>query len=163
MAQKDDAGEETRKKGRPAKQICDELEKGQVPDGERNRLTLELFEGGDRSYETETVLLRQLEESHSHVLRQNTIKALGSTGGTRAVTVLSRLLDTPPDGNTEDDDASEAGIRRHLVWALETIDDASVLPLLDRIRKSEVEYQSVKDVAGMAYDRILEHHPETAR
>ncbi len=160
MARKEDSIEGTNKTRRPAKEICDELDKGQIPDAKRYKLTLELLESGERSYETETVLLRQLEESHSYVLRQNTIKALGSVGGTRTVTVLSRLLDTPPDGNTDDDDASEAGIRRQLVWALETIDDVSALPLLDKIRKSEAEYQSVRDVAGMAFDRILEHHPE---
>jgi HEAT repeat protein len=99
-------------------------------------------------------LIKHLDNKYGLVIRQNAIRALGAIGDKRAVPTLAELLEKPVIGNIADEAENEAILRRFTVEALGFIGDASVLPILQKISKSEKEYQSVRELAESAIRKI---------
>ena len=134
------------------KEVLASLRKGKLTEPQKNKAILRLMNEGDSS--SVPTLVEHLSNVHSLVVRQNAIGALGNIGDKRAVAPLLKILKEPVKGDTADEGEEEAILRRSAVLALGDIDDASALPVLEAVAQDSKEYQSVRELAAIAVEKI---------
>jgi len=134
------------------REICNNLQTGNLTEPERNKEILRLMNEGDST--CVPVLLEHLQAGHSLVVRQNAIRALGKIGDKQAVSPLLDILRRPIQCKTKDDAEDEAILRRNAVIALGNIGDPIALPVLKALAESVSEYHSVRDFARITARRM---------
>jgi len=118
----------------------------------RNKAILALMNLKDKS--AVPVLIAHVEGDYGLVVRQNAIRALGAIGNKQGVSPLLNILKRPVKGNITDEAEDEAILRRNAVLALGEIGDASALPTLEALAQERSEYQSVREFAVIAANKI---------
>jgi HEAT repeat protein len=128
------------------------LEDKQTSQQRRNQAILALMQMHNRS--AVPALIAQVEGNYGLIVKQNAIRALGKIGDKRAVAPLLKILKEPVKGDTADEGEEEAIVRRSAVLALGEIGDASALPVLEAATQDTTEYQSVRELAAIAAEKI---------
>jgi len=128
------------------------LEDQQTPQHKRNQAILALMQMDDGS--AVPALIAQVEGSYEPVVKQNAIRALGKIGDKRALVSLLKILKEPVKGDVEDEGEEQAILRRSAVLALGDIGDVSARPVLEAVAQDSKEYQSVRELAAIAAEKI---------
>lgn len=128
------------------------LEDQQTPRHKRNQAILALMQMADGS--AVPALIAQVEGNHEPIVKQNAMRALGKIGDKRALVPLLKILKEPVKGDITDEGEEEAILRRSAVLALGAIGDVSALPVLEALAQDSKEYQSVRELAAIAVEKI---------
>ena len=134
------------------KELSTKLKGRNVDEPERNKAILRLMTEGDSS--CVPVLIEHMGTNHTLVVRQNAIRAIGKIGDKAAVPALLVVLNTPVEGNIDDEAEDNAILRRNAVIALRDIGDPKALPTLNNIMAASREFQTVRDLAKNAIRKI---------
>lgn len=137
------------------------LESGSTNVFERGNAALTLGKSGDET--VIPLLLEELERAMHPLVRQNCIEALRDLKAHDAISVLIRILETPPEADIDDENgpgSDEFCVRWAAIVALWKLGDRDVIEALKGIAQSPYEYPQIKKQAVGAISSIESRYPE---
>lgn len=141
-----------RKGVRFSQKLCEGLIRAAPDVYEQHKAILSIMNEGDSS--CVPALIPFTMPDKDSLLRQDAVKALGEIGSPSAVARLTEMLKTPVVSRQYAEDEDDAVLRRTIVLALDAAGDVSALPALESVVSSKADYDSVRQLAQSAVERL---------
>ncbi|MGN0843769.1 MAG: HEAT repeat domain-containing protein [Kiritimatiellia bacterium] len=135
-------------------ELCENLLRAAPDLYKQHDAILRIMNEGDAS--CVPVLIAYTAPERGSLLQQDAVKALGVIGTPAAERRLIEMLKIPVVSQEYDEDEDAAALRRTIVYALGQIGGESSIPILQATASSKNEYNSVREFAQIAVERLLQ-------